>query len=468
MPAPSRHENEESDLSLIAEAIRRRIWVVVLCFAAAILAAVLLTARAEEQYAATASLLLRTSVDAEPQRAVDTNLELLALPIVAERTAARLGGGWSARTVSDVIEVGQQGESDIIEVTATDSDPERAARAANVYAEQYVEIRREDRRERLQTGRPEIVETASPSSSPVSPKPVRNLIFGCLVGLVVGLGVALLLEQFDRRVKREDDLVEATGLTQLAAIPKLKAFEHGHLGVEALSTAETEVFRMLRGNLRYFNVERPVHSVLLTSADPGEGKTLASLGLALAAVTSGERVLLIEADMRDPGLTELLALPTTRGLSWLLSESGETSIAAAMTQVDAGHLADAIGDATLDVVPAGAIPPNPTALVESARMKELIREAEAEYDFVVIDTPPVLVVPDAMPLIGSVSGVIAVSGLGVSTRTAAVSLAEQLERLQAPTLGVVANFADSSARSYSGYRYGRPPDLDLRSSQPPR
>lgn len=455
--APAR-ETEESDLSLIVDAIRRRIWVVVLCLAVAALAAAGLSLQAEKRYEATASLLLRTPPEADPQRVVDTNLQLLTLPVIESRTAERVGGGAGVEA-AEAVEVEQQGESDIVEVTATATEPELAARTANAYAEEFVAFREEGGKDLPRTGRLEIVERASPSTSPVSPKPLRNVIFGGLVGLMLGLGVALLLEQLDRRVKREDDLAEATGLSQLAAVPKLEAFDGEHLGSRPLSPAETEVFRMLRANLRYFNVQREVKSVLLTSAEPGEGKTLVSLGLALAAVTSGERVLLLEADMRDPGLTDVLGLAQDGGLSGLLAGTGEIDLAGALTELDAGTLTDAIGEAKLDVLPAGAIPPNPTELVESQRMKDLIAKAEAEYDFVVVDTPPILIVSDAIPLIPSVSGVLAISGLGVSTRKAAASLAEQLERLSAPTLGMVANFAESGGRSYKGYGYGRSPSM---------
>lgn len=443
----------------MAQAIRRRIWVVGLCLVAAIGAAAALTARAEKEYSATSALLLRASPEVEPQRTVDTSLQLLALPVVAERTAERLPGV-SGGEVEAAVEAEQRGESDIIQVTATDSSPEQAAQIANAFAEEFLVFREEGDRERLRSGRIQIVERASPSSTPVSPKPLRNVLFGALMGLVLGLGLALLLEQLDRRVKRQDDLAEATGLPLLAAVPKRKAFDREHLGHGSLSPAETEIFRLLRANLRYFKVKRSIDSVLVTSAEPGEGKTLVSLGLALAAVTSGERVLLLEADLRDPGLSRVLELPATGGLSGVLtSESGD--LASAVTTVDAGELAAAVGNATLDVIPAGAIPPNPTELVESQRMKDLIVQAEEEYDFVIIDTPPVLVVSDAIPLISVVSGVLAVSGLGVSTRVAAEDLAEQLERLGAPTLGVVANFAEHTGRSYEGYGYGRPPGLEM-------
>jgi capsular exopolysaccharide synthesis family protein len=455
---PHSRETEESDLTLIAQAIRRRIWIVAICFGLAVLGTLALTLQAEKRYEGTAALLVRTSTAVEPQRAVDTNLQLLSLPVIAERTAKRVPGT-SKDEIEAEVESEQQSESDIIEVRATDSSPERAALIANAFAREFLEFRRVTTRGQIETGKIQLVESASPSSSPVSPKPVRNLIFGGLIGLVLGLGVALLLEQLDRRVKREDDLAEATGLPLLAAVPRRDAFDDDHLGRASLSPGETEVFRLLRANLRYFKVKQDVKSVVVTSAEPGEGKTLVSLGLALAAVTSGEKVLLLEGDLRDPGLSRVLRLPQSGGLSAVLSESDQVDPSSAVVPVAAGDLADAVGDATLDVLPAGAIPPNPTQLVESQRMREVLARAEEIYDFVVIDTPPVLVVSDAIPLIAAASGVLAVSGLGVSTLGSVTSLTDQLERLGAQTLGLVANFAKSDGRAYEGYGYGRPPTL---------
>jgi tyrosine-protein kinase len=458
---PPQRQTDESDLSLIAQVIRRRIWVVIVCIVAATLAAVALSLQAEKQYEATTALLLRSSTAFEPQRAVDTNLQLLGLPAIAERTADRLTDV-SDDEVEDAIEARQEGDADILKVSATASTPELAAQIANVYAQEFLVYRVAGSREELQTSQVKVIEKATAPTSPVSPKPVRNTIFGALLGLVLGLGLALVLEQLDRRVKRQDDLAEASGLPLLASIPKRKAFDREHLGHGSLAPAETEVFRLLRANLRYFKVTQDVKSIVVTSAEPGEGKTLVSLGLALAAVTSGERVLLLEADLRDPGLSRVLGLPATDGLSWALSDSESGgALSDAVVQVRAGDLADAVGDTMLDVIPAGAIPPNPTELVESQRMRDLIALAEEDYDFVVIDTPPVLVVSDAIPLIAASSGVLAVSGLGVSTRTSAADLAEQLERLGAPTFGLVANFAEHTGRSYEGYGYGRPPTLGV-------
>lgn len=427
-----------------------------LCVVVATAAAVGITVHAEKKYASTTSLLLRVNSEVEPQRVVDTNLQLLSLPNVAAKTAQSLPDV-SQVEVESAISSSQQGESDIIKVTATTTDPDLAAEIANTYATEFIALRRiSTHPQGLQTGTVEVVEQASPNSSPVSPKPARNIAFGIVIGLVLGIGVALLLEQLDRRVKYQDDIADTMGVPLLATVAKRKAFDRKHLGNGEMAPEDLEAFRMLRANLRYFDSNREVKSVLVTSAEPGEGKTLVSLGLALAAAAAGERVLLLEADLRDPGLSRVLKLQQAEGLSRMLIE-GKKDVTDAMTTVSADGLAQSAGEATFDVVPAGAIPPNPPALLESQTMKELIAEAEKTYDLVVVDTPPILAVADAIPLISIVSGLLVVSGLGVTTRHSAGDLIEQLLRLRAPTLGLVVNFAQGGQQR--SYGYGRPAEI---------
>jgi capsular polysaccharide biosynthesis protein len=205
----SARQTDDSDLKLIARVIQRRIWVVALCFVAATLAAAALTVREEKQYASTSALLLRAGD--EPQRAVDTNLQLLSLPVIATLAAEELPG-FSAGEIEAAVSPEQQGESDIIKITATTSSATRSALIANAFADAFATFRARSYGEKLRTGRVEVVERATPNTTPVSPKPVRNIAFGALIGLVLGLGLALLLEQLDRRLKRQDDLAEATGL----------------------------------------------------------------------------------------------------------------------------------------------------------------------------------------------------------------------------------------------------------------
>jgi polysaccharide biosynthesis transport protein len=452
---PTSPQIEESDLSLVARAIRHRIWVVIVCTVIATAAAVALTLHEEKKYESASALLLHSTDEIEQQ--VDTNLQLMSLPRLAKETSESLDGV-SQGEVEEAVHGVHEGESSIIKVVAESGSPDRAAEISTAFAENFVAFRAPNVANGESGERIKVIEKATPSSSPVSPKPTRNVIFGFLIGLALGLSLALLLEQMDRRVKREDDLAEATGLPRLAAVPKLKSFSEKRLGREPLSPAETEVFRMLRANLRYFNVQRKIKSVLVTSAEPGEGKSLVALGLALAAASSGEHVLLIEADLRDPGLSSMLDLPKSGGLSRALLSDDAEVLASAVVRVDASELGDAVSK-PLDVLPAGAIPPNPTELIESQRMKDLIGLAERAYDLVVLDTPPVLSASDAIPLFPLVSGVLAVSGIGVSTRRSAASLADVLKRSGAPTLGVVANMVEGNARSMRGYGYGRAPEI---------
>ncbi len=454
---PASRNQDDSDLLLLTRTLRRRIWVIIACFVISTGIAAVLTAKSEKQYSSTSALLLRPSNTVEPQRVVDTNLQLLTLPEIASRTASMVGE-LDKEEVTESIETSQQGESDIIQIKATAGSPELAAELANVFAKEFIGFR-EKTTKQFKAGVVELVEQASPNSSPVSPQPVRNLVFGALIGLVLGFGLALLLEQLDRRVKREDDLAEATGLPLLATIPKLSAFDRRHLGQSPLSPAETEIFRLLRSNLRYSKADRTISSVVVTSAESGEGKTLVSLGLALAAASSGERVLLIEGDLRRPGLSDVLHLRGGYGLSDVLATNGPIDVSRAVNRISASQLSDAVVGVELDVLGAGQIPPNASALIESKRMRDLLAAAEDSYDFVVIDTPPVLVVSDAMPLIVASNGVLAVSGLGVATKGSAANLVFQLQRLGVPVLGLVANFGERAGRSYDGYGYGLAPEV---------
>jgi succinoglycan biosynthesis transport protein ExoP len=280
-----------------------------------------------------------------------------------------------------------------------------------------------------------------------------------VVGLVLGFGLALLLEQLDRRLKRPEDLSETMGVPLLGVVPKRKSLARERATGLALTPAEAEAFRMLRANLRYFNVSRDIRSVLITSAAPGDGKSTVSLNLAAAAANSGDRVLLIEADLRNPNLAQTLGLEGFQGgLTSALAGPRYTLTDAAVTASAKGWAASSRG-ASFDAIPAGAIPPNPSEMLESPRMRELLTLAQNEYDFVVIDTAPVSIVSDAVPLLTQVSGVVVVSALGTNTGDAVRRLGERLQHLRAPVLGVVANFATEGGEAYYGYGsgYGQTP-----------
>jgi len=243
--------------------IRRRLWIVIICFVVATGVAVALTLRAENRYESTSGLLVTGGI--EPQRNAETNLQLLTLPSIASR-ANQMEPAISQGEFESSISVSQVAESDIVHVSANSASPQTAARITNAYAEAFVEYRKEDHG-KIAAGRVSLVQRAVPNDTPVSPKKAKNVGFGALIGIVLGLALALLLEQMDRRVKREEDLADTTGLSILATIPKRRSFDRKHFGAEPLSPAESEVFRLLRANLRYSKDRGAVDSVVVTSAD---------------------------------------------------------------------------------------------------------------------------------------------------------------------------------------------------------
>jgi capsular exopolysaccharide synthesis family protein len=452
----------------------------------------------EKEYTATAALLFRDpgfdqklfgsqvfQPSTDPAREAATNLDLVSLDLVAKRTAKQLP---HAPSVKDHVAVRGKGQSNVVRVSATYPDRRLAAKVANTFAEQYIALRQQADRAKiaqaqalvkrrleglsggtqasqgralqdrldvlssLQTGNAELAEAAGVPSSPSSPRLVRNTILGALGGLVLGVALAFLLERLDRRLRSPREIEEIFERPVLAAIPDSRALARSGLAQDVLPAAEGESFRMLRANLRYFNVDRAVHSVLVTSAAPGDGKSTVAWNLASTAAGSGARVLLMEADLRHPAIAASLNLRGRSGLSTVLA--GEASLEDAIQQIPVQAKATDLGLRTVDVLLAGPLPPNPAELLESNRMREVIEGAERSYDLLVIDTPPASVVADAIPLLTQVGGVIVVGRLTKTTREAAVHLRNQLRNLDARILGVVVNAVgrDSDAYAY-GYGY---------------
>ena len=263
-----------------------------------------------------------------------------------------------ARPVEDHVEVGAEGESDVVGVTATYPNPRLAARVANTFAQEYIAFRREADRAKiaearslvqrriqelaptdqgeqarslrgqlerldilssLQTGNAELAEAAEVPSNASSPKILRNTLIGALLGVALGVALALGLERLDQRLRDPKELEELFDRPILGAIPDSRTLARSGLVHEALPSQEGEAFRMLRANLRYFDIDRHVDSVLVTSAAPGDGKSTVSWNLAATAGGAGSRVLLIEADLRHPALSESVGMRGAAGLSTVLS-----------------------------------------------------------------------------------------------------------------------------------------------------
>jgi polysaccharide biosynthesis transport protein len=506
--------NEALSLRALVAMLRRRLLVVLICAIGVPAFALVYSALQEEQYTAEAFLLFRDPAldqklfgstflqpSRDPDREAATNLRLVSLDAVAARTAQATPGDLRADEIAQKVDVAAAGQSDVASVKATDPAPAVAARLSNTFAEEYIEFRREADRSKireaqelvqrrldaltdselegrrgrsiqeraeelqtlasLQTGNAELVQRAEVPDSPSSPNTMRNVALGVVLGLLLGAGLAFLLERLDRRVRDPKEFEDLLDRPLLASIPQSRVLAtSGPAHENGLPPGEQEAFRMLRANLRYFSVDRPVRSVLVTSAAPGDGKSTVSWNLALAAAGTGAKVLLMETDLRHPSLAasgaQLAAAP---GLSTVLA--GQLEFPEAVQTINVpSQTGGGFSDRTMDVIAAGPLPPNPVDLIESDRMRTLLREAEEHYDLVVLDTPPTSIVSDAIPLIREVSGVIVVTRLGKSTRESVSHLRSQLDNLNAPVLGVVVNgFKADSGYGY-GYGYGYGPQTN--------
>jgi polysaccharide biosynthesis transport protein len=500
-------DNTSLSLEQILDVIRRRALWVALCFLLVTFATFLFSAEQTKKYTATAALVFNNNqlgqqaAGLQPvsvsnqQSQQDTNVKLVQLGDMAQRTAQRLGRGLTEEKVGASLGVSAQGESNIVDVSATASSAALAAEIANTYTNQFVteqqtsnhqyyasalalvnkQLAALSRRQRLSaagvalenraqslgvlaelnSGNVQLAQAAAVPTAPSSPKTKRNTVLGAILGLLLGLGVAFLIEHFDRRIREPKDLAEIYQLPLLGVVPESSALggpapSNGY-AFDALPGGEAEAFQLLRAHLTYFNVDRRLRTLLIASAAPGDGKTTVARHLAAASARMGSRVLLMEVDLRRPTVARQLAIRSRPGLADVLIEVVEMRAAIQSIQLDQVFAQGSEGR-TLDVLVAGAVmPPNPAALIESTAMESVLEQAKSEYDLVVIDTPPLTAVSDAFPLLGKVDGVVIVGWIGRNRRDVAQRLHETLAGAGAPLLGVVAN--GFSARGLGAYGY---------------
>lgn len=295
-----------------------------------------------------------------------------------------------------------------------------------------------------------IIQAASVPREPISPKVVTNTVIASLVSLLLAAALALVLEQLDRRLRSLEQIEEISDGSLLAAIPSDSFLNapiiSGANGDRAanVNAPGAEAFRALRNSLLYFNVSGEVRSVLVTGSARAEGKTTVATNLAVFATHLGMRVTLIDADLHRPTVGIRLGLEPDRGLADILS--GQTTLSEVAKTLN-------LGDGTLRIV-LGSTPPNPSELLASNRMTELLTQAVSESDLVVLDSPPLLAVSDVLPLVDQVSGVIAIARVGQVTRDALPRLFEVVGAAGGKLFGVVGTDVRTSALYGYGYGYG--------------
>ena len=297
----------------------------------------------------------------------------------------------------------------------------------------------------LKTNNIRIVDSAETPRSAINVTVRKNLLFALFGGALLGIAVAFLLEYLDNRIKLPEEIKQHLGLAYLGMLPALfdKASPNPLLqhGVPA---GFLESFRALRTNLLFSSAESGCRSIVVTSTAPGEGKTLVASNLAVALAQAGLRVLLIDADMRKPRIHALFERPQVPGLSNVLVGTSKASDALHRSKVR-----------NLWLLTAGVQPPNPAELLGSKRFKDFLGSLAQHFDWVIVDTPPVMAVTDGLVAAHVVTGVLFVVGAQLTSRHAARQAIDQLEHAQANVLGGVLNRVDLKHHPYYYSEYYR-------------
>lgn len=369
------------------------------------------------------------------------------------------------------IEVEQPIDTVLIKVTARAGSPREAQQLADAWiaalAEQVDRI--EDPRGRDRPGTLQVlpVESAELPTSPVSPQTERNVLLGLVLGLLLGLGYAVARNQLDRRIRSAASVEQRFGVTVVGAVPGDEGLLHApgepaRIAVTEESearphTGSAEAFRKLRTNLRFMDVDNPPRVIVVTSPQQGDGKSTVAANLASAIAASGERVTLIDGDLRRPTVAQSFGLVEGVGLTDVLV--GRVAVEDVLQQPARPE--------NLAVLGAGAVPPNPSELLGSQAMRTLLRQL-AETGIVVVDAPPLLPVTDAAVLTAVTDGAFVVVSAGKTLDTELEAALSHIEAVSGRTLGVVINRVprrDTDAGYYGGY-YGPDRTGPTASAQP--
>ena len=495
-------------------AVLRRRWRLIACITFLVTGAALaVSLSSEERYDATAKLLLRENepIDAllsgrdaggaaDPERETNTKVALIKLETIAERVSGKLRLRRSAPDLLGQVSTEVEGTSDIVAITVRDPSPRRAADIANGFAQEYVAFRRESARSSLdeaadlarsrlaslsgdertsaegrqlearlreleiasslQTGGAEIVRRAATPTNAAVPKPLLTGVLGLLLGLALAVGIAVVRELLDRRLRHEEDALAAYGLPILATIPKPQ--RSSNTAILSGDHDVDEAYGTLAANVVFSNRAGERSVLMITSPRSGDGKTSATLGLAKALTTLGQRVIAIEADLHHPRFVQICDVEQSGGLSSLLAGVGNLEEELVTVDVAGRPRPGRDGKASrtaFSILPAGPVPPNASAMLSRPVMGRILEDCREHADVVLIDTAPVGLVHDPLTLVNQVHDVIVVSRLGHTTKDAARQTLRTLSQVSASVLGVVLTGGERIAGYYGNAdsrHYGRP------------
>ena len=450
----------------------------------------------------------------DPKRDVETQIQLMTSVTVKDKVDEQLGDDVDQITSVSFSGVGL---TDLIQITVVSPSPQVAADAANAYADVYVDQRKEQVRSSFvaradellvkaseldaqikqvdvqlasgrlsaldadtlraqrsalvaqqadlrslstqfeveaasRSGNVEVAGRAVAPTAPFEPTPVRDATLAGILALVFAAVVALLIDRLDNKIHTTEDVEALVGdIPVIGTIPTNQNAEKSNAReLVALDSTDAEAYRALRTNLRFSALGQKRNRILVTSAIPGEGKTTIVGNLAVVLAQSGLRVVIVSADLRKPQVEEVFGMETRpSGLTSVLL--GDATLSEVVVQIPLPSIDRAY------LVPSGQSPQNPAELLGSERMGTVLDRIEAAgADFVLLDSPPVLPVADALAMAHMVEGVIVVVKAGTTTRPQLTEVLDRLAQVSAPVIGIVLNEV-SESRRYGPYRgrYGR-------------
>ncbi|GGN09376.1 chromosome partitioning protein [Terrabacter tumescens] len=422
------------------------------------------TALSPRTYAATTQFYISTAGDDSTsslqqgntfsQSKVKTYAQLLETGKVLNPVIEKSGVKTTAAKLGPQITSSIPVETSLIDVTVAGSSPDAALRVAQALGDVFPKIIA-DYESRPGKESPVLVrvsEDAEAQTAPVSPKPTRNLALGLVLGLLLGFGAALLRDVLDKSVKSQRDLETVTDRTILGGIAyDTDASAHPLIVQVDPRSQRAEAFRSLRTNLQFIDVANPPKSIVVTSSLPGEGKSTTTANLALSLAETGLKVVVIEGDLRRPRLLDYLGFEGSVGLTDVL-----------VGRVEVDDVLQPFGRTGLRLLGAGPIPPNPSELLGSANMEQLIEDLTERFDYVLIDAPPLLPVTDAAVLSTIVDGALVVVGAGVAQREHVRRALESLEAVNGSVLGLILNRvkAKELGAGYGTYEYDYRPESE--------
>lgn len=380
------------------------------------------------------------------QERVVSYAQLLMGETLAQRTIDKLQLNMTAQELKENVTASSKPETVLIDVKVLDPSPIRARDIANTLSDEFVGMVRE--LETPESGaapdaRVVVEQRASIPSQPVVPKTTRNILAGLGLGVLLGIGLVFLREMLDNTVKSKETLESITRSGTVGNIPLDKERrKQPAIAFESDNSVIAESFRKLRTNLQFLAVDNPPRVIVFTSSMPAEGKTTTAINTALALAEAEHNVILIDADMRRPTLAKYLGLVGTVGFSTVLSGAASIDDALQKTRFSG-----------LTVLTSGAVPPNPSELLASQAARRLLSELRARYDYVIVDSTPLLAVTDAAILGAGADGVLIMARYGHTKREHLAHAVGSLESVGAPLLGSVLTMMPSRGRTTYAYAY---------------